>query len=577
MRRSFVVVLAFIVVVAVLAPLVIFYMYQPQVTLKPQVGIFFYAWYNPAYDYSWKKSEIVDQPVLGYYNSSDPEIIEQQLLWIEELGVDFVVISWWGFDDEYEKFIDNATKLVFETAQSINSSLKFAIMVEPTHSRNDSTMFGLPYDYSGIYNHVYGTFVEPYSDLYFNCTGKPLICFFNDGILTPDGVVPSDNRFTITLVGAEPYVQWIYTYLTGQVQNPNARQTSVTPRYGNSVDVNLTEGTYDEQWQNALKLVREGKVDTILITSWNEYPERHAIEPHYDGTAADLDPYFLYTKTKQYIRQLHSYELNLQIHSEDYNALTPSHLLDLGATWVRMDYEINKTESVMTALHNKGYNVLAIIDSRTREFITLEDWNNTLLSIVSNPVSQIIDAWEIWNEPNSVNGSYVSPSDYREMLRCAYSILKNSTNGLVISGGLAPHDNFATYLDQAFGDSDTNGYYDFFGLHLYSETIPENLAFIEEAKAVTDKGVWVTEMGRPSHSNEGAENFTEDGQATYIVNNLVGICPEVERVFVYELYDYKGEPKLVPDKENYFGLLTLAYAKKQAYYDLKGLRRNLLE
>jgi hypothetical protein len=71
--------------------------------------------------------------------------------------------------------------------------------------------------------------------------------------------------------------------------------------------------------------------------------------------------------------------------------------------------------------------------------------------------------------------------------------------------------------------------------------------------------------------------FTEDGQATYIVNNLVGICPEVERVFVYELYDYTEKEKLVPDKENYFGLLTLAYEKKQAYYDLKGLRRNLLE
>ena len=42
-----------------------------------------------------------------------------------------------------------------------------------------------------------------------------------------------------------------------------------------------------------------------MITSWNEYPERTEIEPHYDATACNQDPYFLYNKTKNYINQLH--------------------------------------------------------------------------------------------------------------------------------------------------------------------------------------------------------------------------------------------------------------------------------
>jgi hypothetical protein len=118
------------------------------------------------------------------------------------------------------------------------------------------------------------------------------------------------------LVGTEPYVQWIYTDLNcyaKPLQNPYTTQTSVTPRYDDSrvegrkpcmVDANLTEGVYDREWENAIKLLKEGKVDTITITSWNEYPERTAIEPHHDATAENPDPWFLFNKTKQYIENV---------------------------------------------------------------------------------------------------------------------------------------------------------------------------------------------------------------------------------------------------------------------------------
>lgn len=254
--------------------------------------------------------------------------------------------------------------------------------------------------------------------------------------------------------------------------------------------------------------------------------------------------------------------INVQIHGEDYNNLTLSHLSDLGVSWVRMDYEIGKTESNMTALHDGGYRVLAIIDNRTAPFSTLEDWNNTLLGIVSNPVSQLIDGWEVWNEPNG--DARIPPSDYGEMLRCAYGILKNSTDGLIISGGLAPIDNYTTYLNETFSVSDLGIYYDYFGLHLYGP-LDENLALIEEAKAVTGKGVWITEIGRPSQTGD----YTEGTQASYLAENIVGIASKVERIFVYELYD--GSSSDI-EKEKYFGLLTATYEEKQAYVKLKELR-----
>jgi hypothetical protein len=179
--------------------------------------------------------------------------------------------------------------------------------------RNDTL-----YDYTAIYDHIYDEFVASFPYVYYK-EDKPLLCFFNDENLTRNGIIPQDPRFITKLVGTETYVQWIYTDLnnyTKPSQNPYTDQTSVTPRYDDSrvpdrdpvciVDANLTEGTYDSEWQNAINLLKEEKINTITITSWNEYPERTAIEPHHDATADNLDPWFLYNKTRDYIRDVRS-------------------------------------------------------------------------------------------------------------------------------------------------------------------------------------------------------------------------------------------------------------------------------
>ena len=276
----------------------------------PKIGIFYYVWYNPDWPFSWDPAKIVDSPVLGYYNSFDPTIIRQHLIWMQDLGIDFVIISWWGFYDDYGKFTDNATKQVFETAKSINSTLKFAVIVEPFNKTGNS------YDYNGIYNHIYDNFVAPYPSLYYYNGSKPAICFFNNQSLTDNGTIPRDERFNTILVGQQNYTQWIYTdlnYKDYPAHEP-LNQISVTPRYDESnlsdrigkvkVDIYLNESVYDKEWMNATQLFRNGSISTILISTWNEYPERTEIEPHHDATALNQDPYFLYNKTKDYITQI---------------------------------------------------------------------------------------------------------------------------------------------------------------------------------------------------------------------------------------------------------------------------------
>ena len=276
-----------------------------------EVGVFYYVWYNPDDSASWEYPKIHDKPVLGYYNSCDSAVIKQHLNWMSEARIDFLIVSWWGMYNQtsWNSFINNATYQIFKTAKETVSNVKVCIMVEPFNE----TASG--YNYTEIYNYVYSTFYMNYPTVYFKYEGKPLLLFYNSEYLTADGTVPEDNRFTVKIVGHCDYAEWIYDDVaTTHKPNPpipRERQIPVSPRFDDyyvrnpncTIDAKL-EYLYVEQWERAVNLAQEGKIDIITITSWNEFPERTAIEPHYDSTASNRDSYYLFKLTKNYILQL---------------------------------------------------------------------------------------------------------------------------------------------------------------------------------------------------------------------------------------------------------------------------------
>jgi hypothetical protein len=275
-----------------------------------KVGVFCYVWYG-ALNSDWSEpKKFVDYPVyplLGNYSSLNSTVIQNQLILMKDAGIDFVVLSWWGFYDSYGNFTDNAAKQVFQTAEEMANStgewslgkLKFAIMVEPFNKTGNS------YDYSAIYNHVNDDFLAPYSSIYYTYHNEPLICIYDNGSLNVSKI-PMDDRFDVILVGSSDHAQWVYNNIDSDKSNwaPHTTEISVTPRFNNSIDVDLSQDMYGQQWENALALLKAGKIDTVMITSWNEYVERTEIEPHHDKTAYNPDPYFLYNKTKDYINQI---------------------------------------------------------------------------------------------------------------------------------------------------------------------------------------------------------------------------------------------------------------------------------
>ncbi len=279
----------------------------------PQVGAFYYAWYNPADASSWEYPKIQDKPILGYYNSSDPAIIEQHFAWLSDLHVDFIMVSWWGMynQTDWHSFINNATRQIFQVAKTNVTNVKVALMVEPFNETGT-------YNFTAIYNHAYGLF-EEYPTVYYRVDGKPLLCFFNGENFTASGIFERDDRFTVKIVGNDATAEWQYDGATEKnnpadaVPFPRDRQISVSPRFDdfyvrspNETVDSHEEYLYGEQWEHALNLTESNAVDFVTITSWNEYPERTAIEPHRDATASSSDEYYLYHQTQAYIAELKS-------------------------------------------------------------------------------------------------------------------------------------------------------------------------------------------------------------------------------------------------------------------------------
>jgi len=251
--------------------------------------------------------------------------------------------------------------------------------------------------------------------------------------------------------------------------------------------------------------------------------------------------------------------VNVCLHLSDYGCSTISHLTELGVGWVRTDWIITK-ENLMRdysqSLEYNNINLLSIINmSKFGSEISLEEWNETVKTIVNSEGFNSTDAIEICNEPN--NPDYLIPAEtYYEMLKSAYSIIKSYTDIPVVFAGVSPNcGDWQSYLNTVFAHDDTEDYFDYMGIHLYDdmETNLETLQFVE---GLTDKPIWLSETGKPSLNND------ETAQAEYLSSVCSTLKPLVSNIFIYEL---KDNPNLPNDPEGCFGLLTVEGAHKEAY------------
>jgi len=274
------------------------------------VGAYYYAWWDPTspeqeHDRkNWSSPRILDEPNLTRYNSNDSNVIMQHFRWLEDLKVDFIIISWWGVDS----FTDNSTKMVFETAIENQTKIKMCIMIEPFNGTNSI-------EFNGTYNYIHEKYVQPFNSVYYKLENKPLLLFFNEDNFTDAITFHRDSRFTVKISGQKLYVDWVYhDKIPGQWQGilPHNRVFPVCPSFDDShvrypnhtIDVDYSNDSYINDWKKALNYAKNDLVDIITICSWNELEERTAIEPHINPNATDKNPFYLYNITKTYVYNL---------------------------------------------------------------------------------------------------------------------------------------------------------------------------------------------------------------------------------------------------------------------------------
>lgn len=270
---------------------------MPDNYAKLEVGVYFYSWagYNEtSHEWTggrgtshWQISDgIVDKPPIGYYSSMDNSTLSWQLSEMEQFGISFVVVSWWGRNN----YVDSAAVNLLRFVHAHNSPIRIAFMVEP---------YGVV-DYIGDMNYI-ASLYRQYAGHIFEIGSKPVLAFYAP-LLPPD-----DSRFAIRTLGHGPFVEWNYwqgmdglddyggTWSMGQVSeyigNPKVATDGVVaiiPRYDDyalylagSRAHYMRFGLDGTLWEKELGFAK-ANAKIVIITSWNEYSERTFIEGRTD-------------------------------------------------------------------------------------------------------------------------------------------------------------------------------------------------------------------------------------------------------------------------------------------------------
>lgn len=285
----------------------------PLTARPPLVLAYIYPWYGvDSPDRHWNDSPatlVVDEPLLGYYNSSDPRVLEVQLRQLEAAGFDGIIVSWWGQGSPS----DRALRVLVELLETRVAGLRFAVMVEPSEGE-DPGAYREEW-WRTVLNYLEENYIKPHRDKYLHLHGKPLILAYSP-IGRSFDPRQAFSEYTIRLVDGGDWYLWPSndTNLTGALTIARDGYVALAPRIDTShmveagadkenitLDPDLSGMWYANQWLWVLG--RRGNISVVAIYSWNEYHERSQIEPHIDGETG-WENRLLYDLTRAFIAML---------------------------------------------------------------------------------------------------------------------------------------------------------------------------------------------------------------------------------------------------------------------------------
>ena len=350
------------------------------------IGAYYYPWYGPGRRH-WEDG-YVDTPVLGEYDSSNPEVIIQHVQWASSYGIDFFAVSWWGPDSREDLVLQNVLSadvpeshfkfvIVYESAGRLNEAGGVISLDAPDNLRileRDveyirDTYFGSPH-YLRINNRPviilylsrifsgnvaealrsvrdicreggYDVFII--GDEVFWNTWQP---FSKNKVALFDAVTAYNMHASVNDIAhnfnnkmLNEYSNWVLnlqetntSFIPGVI--PGFDDTKVRPEAHHPI-IERSENLFIEQMEIALRFV-DPNLNMILITSWNEWHEGTTIEP-----ANEYGLNYL-----EVIKSVLSYYSDQQISSADDTSILDSEQI-LNGQWQRIDlYEYGFSLSI---------------------------------------------------------------------------------------------------------------------------------------------------------------------------------------------------------------------------------------
>jgi len=273
-------------------------------TGEKKILAFYYPWYTLS---RWGEvdetahtvSKSLYYPVLGPYDSRDPQTIRQHMEWARAALIDGFIVSWWGISS----FEDTVMPKLLDITDEYNISITVYYETNPEKTREERIRRGIE-DFTYIIR-KYGA-----HPAFLKLDGKPVIFVYSRAV----SQVPLEEWATIiestrAAVGEDFLI--VAEDVTGTLgQNPMFAGTHIYSRplppdaeiiqreveearlRGKISTVTVTPGfehygfmgtiaprqdgeLYEKWWTIALK----ANPDWVLITSWNEWYEGTQIEP----------------------------------------------------------------------------------------------------------------------------------------------------------------------------------------------------------------------------------------------------------------------------------------------------------
>lgn len=254
-------------------------------------------------------------------------------------------------------------------------------------------------------------------------------------------------------------------------------------------------------------------------------------------------------------------------------------LNELKINWVRMEFIENPVinyKAYIDELHKNNKRVLMIVDYRTINSTPKPSSKNTpvgstawtnyrrtfidRLKPIATDYKDVVDAWEIWNEPDLfLVGNYdpgIPSQEYAKFLTESRDVLKNAgARGELIVGGLASGNQY--YLSDTIRYMGANFGYDGIGVHPYGQrpnTFPTSWGFSYVSEFINKyyiaggyRPLWITEIGTDDTLRQanylGA--FYSDIKANQLnkIKHVFWFCYSDSMVTPYGLFQSNGTKK----------------------------------